>query len=382
MTILELLRTRRLVCCVGPGGVGKTTIAAALGVRAACEGRRVLVLTIDPARRLADALGLQGGDPGVIDVPLAQLRARAAQRGTLSAAMLDAKSSFDAMVQRLASDSAARQIEDNRLYRVLSRALARAHAQAAMELLYDVAHSGLYDLVILDTPPMRAALEILDAPRRLLDFFDSGVARWFLDPPRGRLSQLLPRGSAAVARLLSLLGSRRLVTEAGQFFGIFLPLEPSLRERAGGVERLLRQPETAFVLVCAPRATSLADAASLRDGLDERGIGLDAVVFNRAYIPEVGQPSVPVSDRVADAPDGAPPLEPEDCDDRLRAALAALRTQVSIRNRLASLASREFSGRLGSDCSVSSVPELPESVRDLAGLLDLAELLEPTGDQS
>ena len=374
MPVGDLLRKQHVICCLGPGGVGKTTVAAALGILAACQGRRVLVMTVDPAKRLADALGLRRVDHDVIEVPLGQLCPQGAQRGALSATMLDAGSSFDAVIRRLASEPVARRIAANRLYRVFSRALARSHAQAAMERLYDVARDDLYDLVILDTPPMRAALEILDAPRRLLDFFDSGVVRWFVQPPRGRLSHLLPRGSSAVARLLSLLGSRRLVAEASHFFGVLAPLEPGLRQRAEGVEGLLRQPDTSFLLVCAPRATSLADAASLRDGLRERGVGLHAVVFNRAYVPEVGRPALPVSAVRTHTVELA---EKERRYEPLLGVLADLRAQVAARNVLARKAAAAFCSDLSPTCSVAMIPELAEGIRDLSDLLELARLIEP-----
>jgi anion-transporting ArsA/GET3 family ATPase len=244
-----------------------------------------------------------------------------------------------------------------------------------MERLYDVARDGVYDLVILDTPPMRAALEILDAPRRLLDFFDSGVVRWFLAPPRGRLSQLLPRGSSAVARLLSLLGSRRLVAEARHFFGVLAPFEPSLRQRAEGVERLLRRSDTSFLLVCAPRATSLADATSLQDGLVARGIGLHAVVFNRAYVPEVGRPAVPVA--VVGSEAGGSSQKAQQAEPLLK-VLAELRAQVAAKNRLSRQAAAAFCSTLAPACSVSMVPELQQGVRDLTGLRELADLIAPT----
>jgi len=281
---------RRLIVAVGPGGVGKTSASAAMAVAAAARGRRVALLTIDPARRLADALGLHGLDDGMRPVPLDALVDQPS--GHLHAAMLDTKRSFDNLITRLADDPAP--ILDNRVYQAFSRTLARSHAYVAMERLYDLLHDDAYDLVVLDTPPMRSALDILDAPAQLRAFLDETIIAAFFGPGIvGRSA----RGTSAIAgRLLSLVAGRKLVGEMLAFFEAFMPLREGFAARATTTEQALQSESTAFVLVTAPEAAHLGDAAYLRDGLYTRELKPALVVFNRAFLPDAeGQPVTPAA---------------------------------------------------------------------------------------
>jgi anion-transporting ArsA/GET3 family ATPase len=381
MTLAGLVHQARLLVCVGPGGVGKTTVAAALALWAAQSGRRTLALTVDPARRLADALGVAQLDDEPREVALDPLGAPETPGGTLSAAMLDAPHSSDALIRRLAGDAAASMIFSNRAYRVFSRALARSHAQIAMERLYDVVRDGQYDLVVLDTPPVRSALEILDAPERLSRVLDSGVVRWFIRPARGPLSRLLPRGSSAVARLLGLLGSRRLVRELGAFFEVLTPLESVFRERAHGVQALLRSPATGFVLVCTPSATSLADAGVLTTELAQRGVDWSAAVLNRAFVAEAPGSLRPVARREGGENHVSASLLAErtalsvELAERVLEAVGAVRTRVAERNELGEAARRRLAPQLGSACELVRLPELDGNVCDLESLAALVALL-------
>ena len=193
MSVDELLQSS-LVVCVGPGGVGKTTMSAALAVRAAHQGKRVAVITIDPARRLADALGLDGLSDELRPVDMSGA-------GTLHAAMVDTGASYDALMGRITGGAERDAILKNRVYQAFSKSLARSHAYVASERLYDLTHTG-FDLVVLDTPPTRSALEILDAPARLLQFLDDGVLRFFLEESSatGALSKLLQLGGKGALR--------------------------------------------------------------------------------------------------------------------------------------------------------------------------------------
>jgi anion-transporting ArsA/GET3 family ATPase len=382
MTLAGRVHEARLLVCLGPGGVGKTTVAAALALWAARSGRRALVLTVDPARRLADALGLAQLDDEPREVALDPLGAPETPGGTLSAAMLDAPHSFDALMRRLAGDAAAGGIFSNRAYRVFSRALARSHAQIAMERLYDAVRDGHYDLVVLDTPPVRSALEILDAPERLTRVLDSGVVRWFIRPARGPLSRLLPRGSSAVARLLGLLGSRRLVREIGAFFDALMPLESVFRERAQGVQALLRSPGATFVLICTPSATSLADVGVLTAGLVERGVRWGAAVLNRAFVAEEPGSLRPVARREMAEMGASADLLAErtglgtELAGRVLRAVGALRDRVAERNELAEAAGRTLASQLGSACDLVRLPELDGNVCDLESLAALVAILK------
>lgn len=358
-TALDLLRTRRVVVCVGPGGVGKTTVAAALGVAAAREGRRTAVLTIDPARRLAGALALDGLDDSLQEVPGAP---------GLWAAMLDTSSSFDALIRRVAPGDAAAAILANRVYRSFSRTLARSHAYVAFERLHDVFER--FDLIVLDTPPTRVALEVLDAPGALVTLLDHGVVEWLVRPRQGALSSLLPSGSAAVGRLLALVASRRLVTELAEFFRVLSDLRPGFRERAARVRALLRSADAAFVLVAAPESTFVDDASHLAEGLSLRGIDVDLLVVNRAEV-AAGEPPPDLSAIRSVAARWLDAGEDIDaaCDD-LTELHRASRRESARRRALGD----ELADRVGC-CARVRVPDLGGDVTSVAALAGFAELL-------
>jgi anion-transporting ArsA/GET3 family ATPase len=306
--LLKLLATSSLVVCVGPGGVGKTTVSAALGLLAAQQGRRCLVLTIDPARRLADALGLRGLDDNLQAVPLPPelfsgttgTPGTTSKTGTLHAAMLDTKASYDALIARIAPNPEAQQrILANPVYQSFSRTLARSHAYVAMERLHDVLHREQFDLVILDTPPTRNALDILDAPGRLVRFLDDNVLKTFLPKRRAQSGgRFWPRSGAMVMRMLSLLAGRTLAEHLLSFFEVFLEMREGFVQRAQEIQVQLRSPSTSFLLVTAPQPAHMDDASYLSQGLQERGVLVDAALFNRAYAAEVTTWPAAVTDLV------------------------------------------------------------------------------------
>src|SRR5690606_23759175 len=221
----ELLMRQRLLVAVGPGGVGKTTVSAAIALRAAELGRRTLVLTIDPAKRLADALGLTGLDDRIREVPTDELRkSGVAVPGRLFAAMFDNAASMDTLMQRVAPDADTRdKVLRNRVYRAMAGTLARSHAYLAMERLHEVMSSGHYELVILDTPPARNALDILDAPSRLATFLEEGVVKWFVraDKGRGLRAKLMQSSGAAALKLFEVVVGKDLAHETIGFFEAF-----------------------------------------------------------------------------------------------------------------------------------------------------------------
>ncbi len=367
-----LLAERRLVVCVGPGGVGKTTLAAALAVEAAARGRHVAVLTIDPARRLADALGLDGLDDRLRPVP-------GVGPGSLDAAMLDTKASYDALIERITDDPAARdRILENRVYQSFSRTLARSHAYVAMERLYDVLARGEHDLIVLDTPPTRSALDILDAPGRLLRFLDERVLGAVLGSTEGGAAAWLrAKGSEVALRLFGALVGDRMIAELAGFFEVFLHLRRGFAQRAETVQAALRSEGTAFALVTAPETTHLADAAYLRDGLIERGVPLRALLFNRAFVAGIdGAPLRPGADYDPErALDAAWP----DAGEARPAALAAIAAARSLRRELVEVnadldrAMAEFSAAAGANARIAlrfpKLDEEPVSIADLRALL-------------
>jgi anion-transporting ArsA/GET3 family ATPase len=286
----DLLRTKRLLVAVGPGGVGKTTISAAIALRAAELGRNTLVLTIDPAKRLADALGLSALDDHIKEVSTEDLRRSGVEvPAKLYAAMFDTATSMDALMERVAPDEETRdKVLRNRVYRAMAGTLARSHAYLAMERLHEVMASDAYDLVILDTPPARNALDILDAPSRLASFLEEGVVKWFVGAAgrgrgRGLRARLRQTSGAAATKLFEVVVGKELTTETIQFFEAFYTMREGFHQRAGKIQDELRAKSTGFVLVSSTSATHLIDAEALAQGIADRGVHVDAAVFNRSY---------------------------------------------------------------------------------------------------
>ncbi|HVY27678.1 MAG TPA: ArsA-related P-loop ATPase [Polyangiaceae bacterium] len=284
----RLAAQRRVIVCAGAGGVGKTTIAAALSLSAARRGRRVLCLTIDPARRLADSLGLQLR-PGVEAEVSSELLAGlgGAPTGSLSVAMLDPKQTFDELVTRNASSPAvAERILQNQFYRHVSTQLAGTQSYMAMEKVLGLLKSSRYDLIVLDTPPTSEALDFLDAPERLVETLDSPAMRWLvqaLEPSGGLSMRLLARGVAALLRTMGRLTGRGFLEDMAAFVGELNELFGGFKQRAGEVSRAFRAPEFAYLLVAAPSAAAVEEARFFAERLRKLGMNADALVLNRVH---------------------------------------------------------------------------------------------------
>jgi anion-transporting ArsA/GET3 family ATPase len=286
--VSRLLERRRVVVCAGAGGVGKTTVAAALALAAAGVGRHVLCLTIDPAKRLADSLGLTLA-PG-IESEVAPERLAAAglgRGGRLSVAMLDPKSTFDELVVKHASSpAAAERILQNQFYRHVSTSLAGTQSYMAMEKVLSVRNSDRYDSIVLDTPPTGEALDFLDAPERLVEALDSPAMRWLVqafEPAGGFSMRLLARGVAVLLRTMGRLTGRGFLESMAAFVAELNELFGGFKERANEVSRAFRTPEFGYVLVAAPQATALAEARYFAERLERLGRRADAFVLNRVH---------------------------------------------------------------------------------------------------
>jgi len=281
----NLLASREMILVAGSGGVGKTTIAAALGVAAAERHRgRILVMTVDPARRLATALGLDefGNTPVQID-PAAFAAFGVKLRGEVWVAMLDTKAGWDELITRHAPDAATRDaVLANPLYENITRRFVHSHEYLAMEQLHDLHARGEFDLVIVDTPPSRNALSILDAPKRMIEFFGSRLLRWLTVPYRSRLFTVASKPFYQVADRV--LGSRFL-QDIADFFVLFQAMESGFVRRAKEVEALLVDPRTAFVVVTTLETAPSYEARFLARSLLDRGMSLGAIVANRV-LPE------------------------------------------------------------------------------------------------
>ncbi len=281
MELTALLASREMVLVCGSGGVGKTTMAAAMGVQAASEiGGRVLVLTVDPARRLADALGVGAiGNQARLVPPETFAEASAQPRGELWAAMLDTKAGWDELIKRHAPDAKVRTaVLANPLYQNITSRFVHSHDYLAMERLHELHASGRFDLIIVDTPPSRNALDFLDAPSRMMEFFGSRLLKWLTVPYRSRLFAAASKPFNQIADRI--LGSRFL-QDIAEFFILFQAMERGFVTHARQVESLLADPRTTFVVVSTLEAAPTHEAIYLSRALRSRDLHLGAIVANR-----------------------------------------------------------------------------------------------------
>jgi anion-transporting ArsA/GET3 family ATPase len=280
-SLRNVLESGRLVVVTGSGGVGKTTMSAALGAYAASQyNRRVLVLTVDPARRLADALGLESFGNAVVEIESSALmRNGVPPAGRMFAAMIDTKASWDELIARCAPNADVRdKVLSNKLYRNLTERFVNSHDYIAMERLFEAQQSNDYDLVIVDTPPSRNALDVLDAPRRMKEFFASRLLKLLTSQAQSRFFSLASKPFFLVADRI--LGARFL-SDITEFFTLFRTMEDGFVKRANEVEAVLKQQDTSFMVVTTLESGPLHEAEFLIDALRERGFSLNTVIANR-----------------------------------------------------------------------------------------------------
>jgi anion-transporting ArsA/GET3 family ATPase len=275
-SIEELIATRSIVVCCGSGGVGKTTTAAVLATEAARRGRRAVVVTIDPAKRLADTLGLGA-------LTNSPSRIEGDWPGELWAMMLDTKSTFDTLVATYAdSPQQADRILGNRFYRNISGALSGTQEYMAGEKLYELHEGGDFDLVVVDTPPTRNALDFIDASRRLTAFLDHRLYKMLMTPTRAYMKAVNVAAQAFVRTASKIVGAE-VLDDALAFFAAFQGMEDGFRQRAERVQELLAAPGTAFVLVASPRADTVEEASWFADRLLQWRIEVEALIVNRMH---------------------------------------------------------------------------------------------------
>ncbi|MGO8970218.1 MAG: ArsA family ATPase [Myxococcaceae bacterium] len=285
--LAEALRSRGVVVCVGPGGVGKTTLAAALALQGAALGRDSLVCTIDPARRLANALGLS--ELGNVARPISQTELQAAGiqlAAPVAAMMLDMKQSWDELIARSATPQQRDRILGNRFYQSLSSVLAGSQEYIALEKLWELHASKAHQLVVLDTPPTAHALDFLDAPARVLDFLGTDTARWLLKPAlRGaKLGfRLVGLGGNLISRTLSGIVGGQTLSDLATFLLAMSGLNETFQERARAVSALLASDETVVVLVTGPAAERREEAIRFHHSLLEQRLAVAAVVVNQVH---------------------------------------------------------------------------------------------------
>ncbi len=283
--LTRLITEGRVVVCCGTGGVGKTTVSAALALAAARSGRDALVVTIDPAKRLADTLGIRGIGNVAHEVPRARWDpgSHAPASGRLSALMLDTRSTFDALVARHAADEdQAARIMENRFYRNIAGALSGTQEYMAMEKLHEVHTEGGYDLIVVDTPPTRHALDFLDAPARLLRLLDNRIFRFLMLPTRTSLRVAGVAVQAFLRTVGKILGAEA-INDVVAFFRAFEGMEAGFRARATEVTALLADSGTAFALVTSPRRDAVEEAEFFAERLRESRHTVAALVVNRVH---------------------------------------------------------------------------------------------------
>lgn len=368
MNVADVLSEQRVCICGGSGGVGKTTTSAAIAMGMAASGQRVAVVTIDPARRLANALGLDelGNEPALVD-PELFAREGVEMRGELWAMMLDPKRTFDELIGVLAPDATARdEVLSNRIYQQLSGAVAGSQEFTAIAKLYELDRDGGFDLIVLDTPPSRNALDFLDAPDRLTHFFEGRALAVFMRPT-GLAARVVGRGTGMVFSVLKRITGIDLLSDLSVFFRALGGMIDGFKERAQRVNALLSDPGTTFLLVTSPEREPIDEAIFFRRKLEAARMPFGGVIVNRVHHDHAG--------------DQDPGDVEAQLSDELGPALAK-RVAGNFRDYHV-LARRDADNierlRSSLDCDrLLLIPHLDEDVHDVAGLKRLGDYLFAT----
>ncbi len=386
MTVESLLASKEIVVTCGSGGVGKTTTAAAIAAMAAVRhGGKVLVVTVDPARRLASALGLKGFGNEARRVPASAFSDIGVKpRGEMWAAMLDTKQSWDALVRRHAPDeSTKRRILENPLYQNISGRFVQSHDYIAMERLFELHSEGTYDLIIVDTPPTRNAVDFIEAPERMAEFFQSRLLKMLIVPYRSRLVNMASRPFYQIADRI--LGSQFLA-DITEFFILFQTMYSGFVTRAKAVERLLHDRRTTFMVVSTLEAAAFREAEFFIDVLSSKKFHLGALVLNKV-LPEylldsdadqraeqLVRGAGPIAAGTDKTPDGVELAELVGSDpDQVERVLAEVGHNFVNFSLVARREAEQRSELAKVPDVIATAPELDADIADLAGLLRLGE---------
>ncbi|HEY8466518.1 MAG TPA: ArsA-related P-loop ATPase [Solirubrobacterales bacterium] len=368
-SVADLLEGKKVCICAGSGGVGKTTTSAAIAAGMAARGLRVAVLTIDPAKRLADSLDLPelGNTERRVDPKLFAEAGVETNGGELWAMMLDSKATFDEVVRKHAPDEETRErILSNRIYQQLSAALAGSQEYMAMEKLFEIWAEDRYDLLVLDTPPSRNALDFLEAPKRLTQFIEGKALQVFM-APTGLAARVAGRGASVMFSVLKRITGVDLLSDLAEFFQAFSGMVGGFRERARRVNELLADDQTTFLVVCGPQGEPIEEAVYFHRKLVEAKLPFGGVIVNK----------------VRYAGEGAGDPAPGELEQLLGDADLAARVEESFRDFRA-LAERDARNikHLASQMrtrAVIQVPYLDSDVHDLDGLMEINRYLFATG---
>jgi anion-transporting ArsA/GET3 family ATPase len=363
--LLDRLSGKRVCICLGAGGVGKTTTSAALALGLAARGQKVAVVTIDPAARLAAALGLErlSGEPRLIEHRLLEEQGVECE-GELWAMMLDTKRTFDEIVARLAPDERAREeILANPIYRELSSAVAGSQELSAIVKLYELRHERDFDVIVLDTPPSRNAVDFLEAPNRLLGFLDGRALKVFM-APSGLAARLFGRSTGVVFSIFARVTGVDMLSDLSTFFRSLSGVLDGFGERTRGVAGLLRDPETTFMIVTSPEPEPAREALFLAERLSASDMARGGLIVNRVQFDGLGGHSLEQLQAL---------LAPE-LGERLSARVAGNLADFDVLAQRDRATIERLSGQLREPHPIL-VPHLDEDIRDLAGLARLAEHL-------
>jgi len=373
MNVVEMLKGKRVCICGGSGGVGKTTTAAAIAMGMAADGAKVAVVTIDPAKRLATSLGLEelGNDPRLVD-PAVFARSGMEMKGELWAMMLDPKRTFDDLIARLAPDERKRdEVLSNRIYQELSTAVAGSQEFTAIAKLYELDREGDYDLLVLDTPPSRNALDFLDAPDRLTSFFEGRALQVFLRPT-GLGMRLFGRGTGVVFSILKRVTGIDLLEDLSVFFRSLGGMIEGFKERATAVNALLSDRGTTFLLVTSPEREPIEEATFFWRKLKAARMPFGGVIVNRVHHSyELGELDVA---QVASElePELGPKLAGRVAENLGDYHMLAQRDRENI---------SELAHRLGGEERMILVPYLNSDIHDIDGLRAVHRYLWATEEE-
>ncbi|HEX2468917.1 MAG TPA: ArsA-related P-loop ATPase [Solirubrobacterales bacterium] len=372
-SIVELLEGKRVCICAGSGGVGKTTTSAAIAAGMAARGLKVAVLTIDPAKRLADSLGLPelGNTERQVDPSLFTELGEDTSGGELWAMMLDAKQTFDEVVRKHAPDAETRdRILSNRIYQQLSNALAGSQEYMAMEKLFEIHAEDRYDLLVLDTPPSRNALDFLDAPRRLTQFIEGRALQIFIKPT-GLGMKVFGRGAGMAFGVLKRITGVDLLQDLAEFFQAMSGMVGGFQERAKRVTELLADDETTFLVVCGPQGEPIDEAVYFHRKLVEAKLPFGGVIVNKVHYED----EMPV-ERAELGPELTEAVGDEELAQRVRENFEDFRTLSERDRRNVEHLAAEMRTR-----AVIRVPYLDEDVHDLRGLMEMNRYLFASGSE-
>ncbi len=372
-TLADILAGKEVCICAGSGGVGKTTTSAAIAVGFAAQGLKVCVLTIDPAKRLADSLGLDelGNEARRVDAALFEKQG-VEIKGELWAMMLDAKATFDEFVGRQAPDEESRdRILENRIYQEISSALAGSQEYMAMEKLFELHTEGKYDLLVLDTPPSRNALDFLDAPKRMTQFIEGRSLRVFMKPT-GLAAKVAGRGASVALGIFKRIVGFDLLADLAEFFNAFSDLVDGIQARAKRVDKLFADPTTCFLVVCGPQGEPVDEAVYFHRKLVEAKLPFGGVIVNKVHYP-----AEELGDGVEDLPATlAEKLGDEDLARRVAANFSDYQALAERDARNIRRLAKELRTK-----AVIRVPYLDEDVHDLASLAEINRYLFATAEE-